>query len=95
MKLRLNWSRSIKFGGGDVEYELMVFRDRECTEEAFRTSTGDTHVDWEVEDMNRMYFVEVRAKDNHRKRNAQTWHPPARSNFVLVPENQYGWYGVM
>ncbi len=24
-----------------------------------------------------------------------TWYPPARWNFVLVPADPYGWYGAM
>jgi len=93
--VRLNWSRSIKFGGGEIEYDVRVFRDRECAQEIFGIITRDLFLDWEVEQLNRMYFVEVRAMDKHREKNAETWYPPARSNFVLVPEDQYGWYGVM
>ncbi|MBI4531556.1 MAG: hypothetical protein HY709_08530, partial [Candidatus Latescibacteria bacterium] len=48
-----------------------------------------------VERSNWMYCVEVRAMDDHRAKNPDTWYPAARSNFVLVPEDQYGWYGVL
>lgn len=94
-EVRLNWARSIKMGGGGIEYDVRVFTDRGCREEVMAETTGDTSIVWRVPEANRMYFVEVRAVDDHRERNPDTWYPPARSNFVLVPEDQYGWYGVM
>ena len=93
--VRLNWSRSIKLGGGQVEYAVRVFRDRACREQVFEAVTQETSVEFAVEEPNRMYFVEVRAMDDHRKVQPETWYPAARSNFVLVPEEQYGWYGVL
>ena len=58
-------------------------------------TTGDTSLVWKVPEANRMYYVEIRAVDDHREKNPDAWYPAARSNFVLVPEDQYGWYGVM
>ncbi|MDP6505959.1 MAG: hypothetical protein QF886_20215, partial [Planctomycetota bacterium] len=90
----LNWSRSLKMGGGPVEYEVSIFTDRACSECIRSETTPATAIDYEVPEMNRMYFVEVKAMDDHREKNVDTWYPSARSNFVLVPEDQYGWYGV-
>ncbi len=91
----LNWARSLKMGGGEVEYDVRVFSDRECKAQVFQRTTEETSLVYEVGELNRMYFVEVRAMDDHRLKNPETWYPAARSNFVLVPEDQYGWYGVM
>ncbi len=91
----LNWARSLKMGGGAVEYDVCVYSDRACTEAVFHVTTEETSVVYEVEEPNRMYFVEERAMDGHREKNPDTWYPAARSNFVLVPEDQYGWYGVV
>jgi hypothetical protein len=91
----LNWARSLKMGGGEVEYDVRVFTDRVCTEQIFQGTTGETSLVYEVEELNRMYFVEVRAMDDHRTRNPNTWYPATCSNFVLVPEDQYGWYGML
>ena len=55
--LRLNWSRSLKMGGGAVEYDVRVFLDRGCTEEVYRTTTGETSAVYRVEESNWMYFV--------------------------------------
>jgi hypothetical protein len=57
--------------------------------------TGETALTFQVPERNQMYFVEVRAVDEHRKKNPKTWYAAARSNFVLVPSEQYGWYGVV
>ena len=94
-EVRLNWARSIKMGGGRIEYDVRVFSDRACREEVMTETTGNTSIVWEVPEANRMYFVEVRAVDDHRAGNPDTWYPAARTNFVLVPEDQYGWYGMM
>ena len=94
-RVRLRWTESVKLGGGTIEYDARVFGDRGCTEEVFRATTDQTRCPFDVPGMNRMYFVEVRALDDHRTRNPDTWYPAARSNFVLVPADQYGWYGVM
>jgi hypothetical protein len=94
-RVRLNWSKSIKLGGGPVEYDVRVFRDRACREQVFNKLTRATSFNFKVEEPNWMYFVEVRAVDDHRSLNPDTWYPAARSNFVLAPEDQYGWYGVL
>ncbi|MDA0841884.1 MAG: hypothetical protein O3B01_10490 [Planctomycetota bacterium] len=94
-RVRLNWSRSLKMGGGDIEYELSVFKDRDCKDCVFQTSTTQTSFEYEAPEANWMYYIEVRAKCSHRKKNPDTWYPAARSNFVCVPEDQYGWYGVV
>ena len=51
-------------------------------------------VDWPVPEPYRMYFVGVRAKDDHRALQPATWYPAARTNFVLAPPEQYGWFNV-
>jgi transglutaminase-like putative cysteine protease len=94
-QVRLNWGRSLKMAGGEVEYEVRVCADRAGQEEVFRAAARQTFADWRVPERNWMYFVEVRAMDQHRRSNSATWYPAARSNFVLVPEDQYGWYGVL
>lgn len=93
--VRLNWSRSLRLGGGLVTYDVRVHRDRSCTQPIFRRTTRSTSIRYRVEEPNRMFFVEVRAMDEHRHKQPDTWYPAARSNFVLVPEGQYGWYGVL
>lgn len=94
-RVRLNWAKSIKLGGGNVEYDVRIFSDRACKELVYSAPRKGTSLIFDVPQQNRMYFVEVRAVDDHRKKNPATWYPAARSNFVLVPEDQYGWYGVM
>jgi len=91
----LMWSPSVKFQGGAIEYDVRVFTDRACAEEIFHAATPEISVRFEVPEANRMYFVEVRAMDDHREKNPDTWYPAARYNFVFVPEEQYGWYGVL
>jgi hypothetical protein len=95
--LRLNWSRSIKQNAPDseIEYELRICSDRDCKTEILRTLTKQTSHDFPIPQPNRMYFMEVRAMDNHRQKNPNTWYPPTRWNFVLAPKDQYGWYGVL
>ncbi|MBI2440185.1 MAG: hypothetical protein HYV35_02320, partial [Lentisphaerae bacterium] len=93
--VRLRWAESIKFGGGPIEYALRVCQDRNGQDEIFRLTTEETSVPFDVPESNRMYFIEVQARDDHRTKNPATWYPAARSNFVLVPPDQYGWYNVM
>lgn len=94
-EVNLRWSESVKMGGGEIKYDVRVFADRECSEEIFQATTTKTRAPFAAPEPNRMYFVEVRATDRHGDRNPDTWYPPGRWNFVLVPEEQYGWYGVM
>lgn len=95
--LRLNWDRSLKHGSpdGEIEYDVRVFADRFCTQELFHQTTRQTSVPFPVPEANRMYFAQVRAMDDHRGKNPSTWYPAGRWNFVLVPPEQYGWYGVL
>lgn len=93
--VRLRWTESVKFGGGKVEYAIRVCRDRDRREEIFHRRTDLTSISFDVPESNRMYFIEVKALDDHRTKNADTWYPAARSNFVLVPPEQYGWYNVI
>jgi len=94
-RVRLNWSRSLKAGGGAIEYEVSVFGDRECRVCLFQETTSQTSLDYDVPEENWMYYVEVREKCDHREKTPETWYPAARSNFVYVPEEQYGWYGLV
>jgi len=94
-RVRLHWSKSVKWGGGAIEYEARVLSDRECSDEVFQVVTRETWADFDVPEDNWMYFVEVRAMDGHRLKNPKTWYPAARGNFVLVPKEQYGWYGMV
>jgi hypothetical protein len=94
-RVLLRWSESARFGGGAIEYDVRVFGERNCETPIFRTHTHETSVSFDVPEQHRMYFVEVRAMDDHRKKNPNTWYPAGRSNFVLVPADAYGWYGVL
>lgn len=94
-RVKLRWAESAKMGGGRVEYDVRVFADRACREEVFQAATEQTSIEFDVPEANRMYFVQARAMDDHRAKNPDTWYPATRSNFVLVPPEQYGWYGVM
>jgi len=94
-KVKINWSPSFKWNGGRIEYELRIFEDRECRQMVMEYCTEQTSFEFEVPQPNRMYFIEVRALDDHRTLQTNTWYPAARSNFVLVPPDQYGWYGVL
>lgn len=95
--VRLNWTRSIKHArpDADIEYDVRVFADRAGKEEVWKTMTRETSAEFAVPEMMRMYFAQVRAMDDQRKRNPNTWYPAAKWNFVLAPEKQYGWYGVL
>lgn len=94
-RVRLNWAPSFKHGGGPLEYRVDIFSDRACTKRVHQAFTKENHLDWDVPAKNVMYYIETRAMDDHRKFNPNTWYPPARNNFVLVPAEQYGWYGVV
>ncbi|MFH1568940.1 MAG: transglutaminase domain-containing protein, partial [Gemmatimonadota bacterium] len=94
-RVRLHWSEALKAGSERVEYEVRVGGDRAGREVLLRTVTRERSLSFAVPEPERMYFVEVRAVDGHRVLNPETWYPPARGNFALVPEGQYGWYGVL
>ena len=94
-RVRLNWSKSVRLGGGRIEYDVRVFRDRACREPVLHQVTRATSLTLAIDEVNWMYFVEIRAMDDHRGQNPATWYPAARTNFVLVPADQYGWYGVL
>jgi hypothetical protein len=94
-KVEIIWSPAIKLNGGRIEYELRIFEDRKCRQELLRHCGAETSFIWQVPEQNWMYFIEVRAMDDHRLLQPDTWYPAARSNFVLVPPEQYGWYGVL
>ncbi len=96
-RVRLNWARSVKLNEqpGELEYQVRVCRDRERRDEVWRTTTRETAAEFAVPEMNRMYFQEVTAMDSHRAKNPKTWYPATVWNFVLVPPEQYGWYGVL
>ena len=93
--VRLRWAESAKRGGGDVEYDVRVFPDRDCGEPVFCAVTDETSIAFNVPEENRMYFVKVRAMDDHRTRNPDTWYATAKGNFVFFAEDHYGWYGVL
>jgi len=93
--VNLRWSESVKMGGGPVDYDVRVFSDRACEQQIFQANTTETHMPFTVPETNRMYYVEVRSMDDHREHNPDTWYPAARWNFVLMPKEQSGWYGVM
>jgi len=78
-----------------VEYDVRVYAEREAREPLFRALTRRTWLRYEVPEPERMYFVEIRAVDAHRRLNPETWYPAARLNFALVPPERYGWYGVL
>lgn len=92
--VRLRWAPSAKRNGGRIAYRIRVYEDRERTRSIFSKETLATEYEWRAPEMNRMYFVGVTATDDHVKKNPHTWYPEAVGNFVLVPESQYGWYGV-
>ena len=92
--IELRWVESIKRGGGAIEYGVGIYADRQRRELVHGTFTKENALTWEVPDQNRMYFVAVQAMDDHREKNPDTWYPTTTSNFVLVPPDQYGWYGI-
>jgi hypothetical protein len=94
-RVRVRWAESVKRGGGAVEYDVRVCADRACQQPLLHKQTTQTSVPFDVPEQHRMYFIEVRAMDDHRQKNPNTWYPAGRSNFVLAPADAYGWYGVM
>lgn len=94
-RLRLRWAPAVKAGGGPIEYDVRIFGDRACRETIFHKQTRETDIGFDVPELHRMYYVEVRAMDDHRKKNPHTWYPAGRWNFVLVPPGTYGWYGTL
>jgi hypothetical protein len=93
--LRLRWTESARIGGGAVTYDATVYTDRAGAEPIANWQTDQTSVDFTPPERNRMYHLHIRATDDHRDRNPDTWYPVARGNFVLVPPDQYGWYNVL
>ncbi|MBI3986911.1 MAG: hypothetical protein HY343_08335, partial [Lentisphaerae bacterium] len=93
-RLKLRWAESVKRGGGDVSYEVTIASDRLFAEPLFQAELKTNWVEWDAPRQNRMYFFAVRALDSHRQKNPRTWYPRQVGNFVLVPETQYGWFGV-
>ena len=91
-RIRLRWAESLKRGGGKIEYALGVYADRAQQTPVLTAETSETSLVWKVPEANRMYFIGVRAMDDHREKNADTWYPTVRGNFVLAPKDQYGWY---
>lgn len=93
--VRLRWAPSAKRNGGRVRYRVAVYLDRDRTECIFHEIVDDASLIWQVPEHNRMYFVGITAIDDHVTKNPKTWYPEAPGNFVLVPREQYGWYGVL
>jgi hypothetical protein len=94
-RVRLNWSPSFKVGGGNVEYRVEIFTDRDCTNCIHKDVTRTNALEWEVPQANTLTYFEVRAMDDHRRFNPDTWYMATRNNFMLVSKEQYGWYGVV
>ena len=93
--VRLRWAPSGKRNGGAVRYRVTVYDDRKRTLPIFDRTVATTSLKWRVPELNRMYFVGIAAIDDHIRRNPDTWYPETVGNFVLVPKDQYGWYGVL
>lgn len=95
--VRINWTRSLKYGEPEaaIDYHISVYADVACRDAVFTTITRDSAVLFDVPQANTMYYILAKAKDGHVARNAATWYPNACWNFVLVPPEQYGWYGVL
>jgi hypothetical protein len=93
--VRLRWCESIRRGGGPVEYRVRIWADRQGTQSVFAATTTATELVFEPPESHYLYYVHVQAVDEHRQLNVDTWYPAARGNLVLVPEDQYGWYGVL
>jgi hypothetical protein len=94
-RLRLRWTPAAKRGGGMVEYHVRVFADRARTREIAEATVPFAWWEWKVPEEGRHYYTEVCAVDDHREKNPRTWYPACPGNFVLVPPEQYGWYGVL
>ncbi|MBI4557411.1 MAG: transglutaminase domain-containing protein [Candidatus Hydrogenedentes bacterium] len=93
--VRLRWTPSAKRNGGHVRYRVRVYSDRDRRNVFYDRQTPQTVLPWRVPETNRMYFIGVTAFDDHIRKNQRTWYPEAVGNFVLVPKEQYGWYGVL
>ena len=93
--VRLRWASGGKRNGGQVRYRVTVYGERGRTQPLMTRTVGGTSLRWRVPEPNRMYFVGVAATDDHVAKNPDTWYPEAPGNFVLVPKDQYGWYGVV
>lgn len=93
-KVQLRWTESLKRGGGEVEYAVGIYQDRDQTDAVFTATTRETQLVWQVPEERRMYFIGIQAMDAHRRFNPQTWYPTTRSNFVLASEDTYGWFNV-
>ncbi len=93
--VRLRWALGEKRNGGAVRYRVTVYADRARTQPLFARVVKSTSLKWRVPEPNRMYFVGIAATDDHVEKNPDTWYPEAVGNFVLVPPDQYGWYGVV
>lgn len=93
--VRLRWAPSAKRNGGPIRYRVAVYADRERRERLFAKTVRSTSLVWTPPGPNRMYFTGVAAIDDHVEKNPDTWYPESVGNFVLAPEGQYGWYGVM
>ncbi|MCC6487235.1 MAG: hypothetical protein IT364_07020 [Candidatus Hydrogenedentes bacterium] len=94
-RVRLRWAPSVKRNGGAIRYRVTVYEDRARTKAIISRTVSKTSLDWTVPETNRMYFIGVAATDDHVEKNPDTWYPEAPGNFVLVPKDQYGWYGVV
>jgi hypothetical protein len=94
-RVRLRWAPSGKRLGGRVRYRLNVYEDRDRAKPVLSRTLDATTFNWKVPEKNWMYFIGVTAIDDHINKNPNTWYPEAAGNFVLVPERQYGWYGVL
>src|SRR5690606_19172085 len=94
-RVKLNWSRSIKRGGGASEYRVRVYADRAATELVLERGTAGTARVFDVPQAYWVYHIHVADRDSHRQFNPQTWYPAGLCNFVLSPVDQYGWYGVL
>ena len=92
--VRLRWAESIRRGGGEIEYRLRIYEDRDLTELADEFTTSTNHYVYQPRPM-RMVYYSVSAVDEHRALNPETWYPCATGNFVLAPRDQYGWYGAV
>lgn len=94
-KVQLRWAPSGKRNGGAIRYRVTVYEDRDRLKPIFTRTVSSTSLVWKVPEENRMYFTGVAAIDDHVKKNSATWYPEAPGNFVLVPADRYGWYGVL
>ncbi|MAE60263.1 MAG: hypothetical protein CMJ49_02785 [Planctomycetaceae bacterium] len=92
--LRLRWAPSIRRAGGEIEYQLTLYHDRDLADPIDQITTTTTHHDIKPPPMTMIYYT-VRAADDHRQLNPDTWYPHTRANAVLAPKDQYGWFGAI